>query len=94
MFLLLFLFVIYRAVYKILAQHESQEEYFQSTITSLMYNNKKTTVGAVYCPSRHKISKEMFVDVFVRIGNQFILAGGFNAKHTAWGSRLITPKGS
>ena len=74
-------------------QQEICEDYLQSTIISIVYNNKETNVGAVYCPPRHRISNEMFTDVFDRVGKQFILAGDFNAKHTAWGSRLISPKG-
>src|SRR6266576_2058825 len=85
--------ILVKRTIKHFLQQEIRKEYFQSTIISITYNNKETNIGAVYCQPRHKISKEMFVEVFGRIGKQFILAGDFNAKHTAWGSRLITPKG-
>src|SRR6266576_7305159 len=85
--------ILVKRTIKHFLQQEIREKYFQSTIISITLNNKETNIGAVYCPPRHKITKEMFVEVFGRIGKQFVLAGDFNAKHTAWGSHLITPKG-
>jgi endonuclease/exonuclease/phosphatase family metal-dependent hydrolase len=31
--------------------------------------------------------------LFNKINSRFIIGGDFNAKHTHWGSRLVTPKG-
>jgi hypothetical protein len=39
------------------------------------------------------IKAERYVDIFKNIGNRFIIGGDFNAKHTHWGSGLITTKG-
>jgi len=33
------------------------------------------------------------VDFYNLLGDRFIAAGDYNAKHTHWGSRLVTPKG-
>src|SRR6266576_3363435 len=85
--------VFIRQTIKHYPQQEICENHIQATIISIVYNNKETNIGAVYCPPRHRISKEMFIEIFDRVGKQFILAGDFNAKHTAWGSHLITPKG-
>ncbi|GBP00744.1 Probable RNA-directed DNA polymerase from transposon X-element [Eumeta japonica] len=50
-------------------------------------------ISAVYCPPRHNINKEQFTNYFKTLGSKFVSAGDFNAKHTYWGSRLITPRG-
>lgn len=48
------------------------------------------TIAAIYSPPRHSISSQEF---FATLGTRFLVAGDWNAKHTAGGSRLITPKG-
>lgn len=50
-------------------------------------------ISAVYCPPRHIINKEQFSNFFKTLGPKFLAAGDFNAKHTFWGSRLVTPRG-
>ena len=49
--------------------------------------------SAVYCPPRHSIAKENFDSLFDALGNRFLAGGDYNAKHTQWGSRLITVRG-
>jgi hypothetical protein len=49
------------------------------------------TISAIYLPSKHKVCK--FEDFFIILGPRFIARGDYNAKHTDWGSRLITPRG-
>jgi hypothetical protein len=49
-------------------------------------------VAAAYCPPAYKIEKKQFTKVFAKLGPRFIIGGDFNVKHTAWGSRIITPK--
>jgi len=39
------------------------------------------------------IRKEQYIIFFKTLGNRFIAAGDYNAKHTHWVSRLILPKG-
>ncbi|EFN89914.1 Probable RNA-directed DNA polymerase from transposon X-element, partial [Harpegnathos saltator] len=36
---------------------------------------------------------KQFAEFFETLGNRFLAAGDFNAKHQLWGSRLINPKG-
>jgi len=51
------------------------------------------TISAIYCPPRHAISVEEYSTLFRSLGSRFLIGGDWNAKHTAWGARLITPKG-
>jgi len=55
--------------------------------------NGNLTTAAVYCPPRLTISEGQFMDFNNLLGDRFIAAGDHNAKHTHWGSRLVTPKG-
>ena len=50
-------------------------------------------ITAVYSPPRHNIQKEDYIAFFQTLGNRFIAGVDYNAKHTDWGSRLISPKG-
>jgi hypothetical protein len=51
------------------------------------------TISAIYCPPRHAISTDEYTTLFRSLGSSFLIGGDWNAKHTAWGARLITPKG-
>lgn len=55
--------------------------------------NKEFIVAAIYCPPREPSSEDDFVRILSTFGNNFIIGGDFNAKHTFWGSRLINPRG-
>lgn len=55
--------------------------------------NGPVTISSIYSPPRHNIKKEQYKSFFSSLGNRFISCGDYNAKHTSWGSRLITPKG-
>jgi hypothetical protein len=50
-------------------------------------------IAAIYSPPRHAISHQEYEDFLLKLGPHYIVAGDWNAKHTAGGSRLITPKG-
>jgi hypothetical protein len=49
-------------------------------------------VSAVYCPPRHAICCEEYVEFLQSYGSKYIIGGDWNAKHIQWGARLITPK--
>ena len=49
-------------------------------------------MSAVYCPPRHAPSSATYSDFFRCLGPRFLVGGEWNAKHTTWGARLITPK--
>jgi hypothetical protein len=51
------------------------------------------TIAAIYSPPRHTTSCQEYEDFLIQLGPHFLVAGDWNAKHTAWGSRLTTPKG-
>jgi hypothetical protein len=50
------------------------------------------TVSAVYLPPKPTIKHDQLVAYYNTLGHRFI-TGDYNAKHTAWGSRLISPRG-
>jgi hypothetical protein len=50
------------------------------------------TILAVYLPPKHTVKHEQLED-YNTLGSRFIAGGNYNAKHTDWGSRLITPRG-
>jgi len=54
----------------------------------------KITITAVYCPPRHNLKKGHFETFFQTLGPKFIAGGDYNSRHTLWGSRLATTKGS
>ena len=51
------------------------------------------TVSAVYYPPRHSPPAADYAAIFQSLGPRFLVGGDWNAKHTAWGARLTTPKG-
>jgi hypothetical protein len=50
-------------------------------------------MSAVYLPPKYIVKQEQLEDLCNTLGHQFI-AGDYNAKHTDWGSTLITSRGS
>lgn len=65
----------------------------QSTIIKVEALLWPLTIAAIYSPPRHTITYEEYQEYFLQLGSHFIVVGDWNAKNTAWGSRLITPKG-
>jgi endonuclease/exonuclease/phosphatase (EEP) superfamily protein YafD len=51
------------------------------------------TITAVYLPPKHTVRKEQLEEFYATLGTRFIAGGDYNAKHTNWGSRIITPRG-
>jgi hypothetical protein len=50
-------------------------------------------VSAVYLPPRYKVKQVQLAAFCNILGRRFIAGGDYIAKHTDWGSRLITPRG-
>ena len=46
----------------------------------------------MYCPPKHLIIKEKFMEYFETLRPRFIAGGNYNAKHPRWGSRLTTTR--
>jgi len=78
-------------------QHNSpipfKTEHIQATTVEVLFKNGNISVTALYCPPRHNNKREDYKKFFLTLGKKFIAGGDFNAKHTQWGSRLITTKG-
>lgn len=68
-------------------------DHLQATSIQVNGFHGDLTISAAYCPPRHKITQNQFSTYFTTLGSKFISGGDFNAKHPAWGSRLINPKG-
>ena len=81
---------------KSILHHELEKyenSFLQTTSINIICNNRPNiVVSALYCPPSHYISKEQFSSFYETLGPKFLAGGDFNAKHTNWGSRLITPK--
>lgn len=76
--------------------HQSQpycKDFIQATSIVVCARASNITVSSLYCPPKHTIKEENFNEYFKTLGNRFIAAGDYNAKHTFWGSRLTLPRG-
>ena len=71
-----------------------QSDIIQLTAVGVKSMKQKFTLGAIYCPPRHKLKSKDYESFLEHLGERFILGGDFNAKHKDWGSRLNTTKGS
>jgi exonuclease III len=68
-------------------------DYLQATTVSVVDSIGPLTISAVYFPTNPIVTKEHLDTYNNSLGKRFIAGGDYNAKHTAWGSRLITPRG-
>lgn len=73
-------------------QHFRTKE-IQATNVVIEDRSGPITISSIYSPPRHTIKKEHYDSFFLSLGHRFLACGDYNAKHLAWGSRLITPKG-
>ena len=48
-------------------------------------------MSAVYAPPQRKMTLQKWEQYFQSLGDKYIAAGDFNAKHMLWGSRINTP---
>jgi hypothetical protein len=68
-------------------------DYLQATSVLVEDSVGYLTITAVYLPPKHKVCKTQLEDFYNTLGPRFIAGGDYNAKHTDWESRLITPRG-
>lgn len=73
-------------------QHIRTKE-IQATNVVIHDNAGHITISSLYSPPRHTIKREDYDSFFISLGHRFLACGDYNAKHTVWGSRLITPRG-
>ena len=69
-----------------------EAEDIQAMALNIKTKKYDIVVARLYSPPKHNIKAERYVELFKNMGNRFIIGGEFNAKHTHWGSRLITAK--
>jgi len=67
-------------------------EHLQATSVTIEDRIGPLTIAAVCCP-KHAIKTEQFLSFYATLRQRFLAGGDYNAKHSNWGSRLITPKG-
>ena len=72
-------------------QEHIREEHIQATVVTIQFNNQDVNIAAAYCPPKSTPTQSQWIEIFQKLGQRFIIGGDFNTKHTAWGSRLITP---
>lgn len=70
-----------------------EQNNLQATSICVQTCKKDLTLSAVYCPPRFILSEAEFLNFFKTLGDKFIAAGDYNAKHKFWGSRTSNPKG-
>jgi hypothetical protein len=68
-------------------------DFLQASSVSVEDSVGLLTISAVYLPPKHRVKQEQIEDFYKALGRWFIAGGDYNAKHTGWGSRLITPRG-
>jgi len=60
---------------------EYYHDYIQSCSVQIKLNNIPITIGALYSPPQHNITRDVLNDFFGSIKNNFIIGGDFNGKH-------------
>jgi exonuclease III len=69
------------------------QDFLRATSVSVEDSVGLITISAVYLPPKHTVKQAQLEDFYCTLGRRFIAGGDYNAKHTDWGSRLITPRG-
>ena len=85
--------VIIKNCIKHFVMPEYRTEEIQATSIGVEDHYGELIISAIYSPPKHKIKKDSYIKFFKSLGDRFIAGGDYNAKHTVWGSRLITTKG-
>jgi len=70
-----------------------QRDFLQATSVMIETWNGCIIISAVFSPPKHVIKSEQYIKFLEILDNPFIAAGNYNAKHTQWGSRLISSRG-
>lgn len=70
-----------------------QTEKVQITTVTVQTESFPLKIASCYCPPSKTLNTDEYLDIFNILGSRFLIGGDFNAKHTNWGSRLITTKG-
>jgi hypothetical protein len=57
------------------------------------HSHYQAQIMAPFLPPTHTVKHEQLAAFYNTLGRRFIAGGDYNAKHTDWGSRLISPRG-
>jgi len=66
---------------------------YQATTITIETSFNPVQLTALYSPPRSNMKQDSYVKLLQKFEHRSIIGGDFNAKHTAWGSRLVTTKG-
>lgn len=69
------------------------KDYLQATGINLNMGWKNLTLAAVYSPGTYKIDEVQWKDFFGKLGERFLAAGDYNAKHELWRSLSYDSRG-
>jgi len=84
--------IIIRSSIKHYEIDKHQRDFLQATSVMMETWNGCITIFAVYSPPKHVIKSEQYIKFLETLGNRFIAAGDYNAKHTQWESKLTSPR--
>jgi len=73
--------------------NKHQRDFLHGTSDITKVWNGCITTSAVYSPLKYVIKSEQYITFLETIGNRFIAAGDYNAKHTQWGSKPTSSRG-
>jgi hypothetical protein len=69
------------------------QDFLQATSVSVEDSVDLLTILAVYLPPKHTVKQEQLEEYYITLWCQSIAGGDYNAKHTNWEFKLITPRG-
>jgi len=68
-----------------------QQDYLHATSVNVTLLPYDLTISSVYCPSKHNIKKQHFVEFFKSLGPKFLVGSDFSSKHTHSGAHGSPP---
>ncbi|CAH0384773.1 unnamed protein product [Bemisia tabaci] len=69
------------------------QEMFQSVSITINLHQQDLTIASIYSPPHHNPQEIDYANLIDRLGTRFLIAGDWNAKNFAWGSKTIYTKG-
>lgn len=70
-----------------------QSNSIQATNIKIILNHIPTTISSAYFPPQAKLNSNELTNFLLSIGNNYLIGGDFNCKHTSWGSRITNTRG-
>jgi len=85
--------IIIRSSIKYYEIDKHQRDFLQATSVVMETWNGCIIISTVYSPPKHATKSEQYMKFLETLGNRFIAAGDYDAKHTQWESRVTSPRG-